>query len=98
MIAITIKSQLIESIEAKGGKWVADTKFWNAHNSDMTNKRSNVAKLIAKLPKCEAGFQYVAIIGAYGRSQHSASDVHIFKAPVATIGTAEALFRSFEKF
>ena len=94
----TIKQQLIESIAQKGGIHIADTTLWNAHNSAMDNKRSNVAKLIADLPECEKGQRYVAVVGAMGRSQHSASEVHIFKAPVSRIGTAETLFRPFHAF
>ena len=94
----SIKDQLIKSIEVKGGVHIAETKLWNAHNVDMTNKRSNVYKLIKSLPKLEKDFQYVAVVGAYGRSQHSASDVHIFKVRVGTIGTIETLFRTYEKF
>ena len=94
----TIKVQLIESIEAKGGKHVADTTLWNAHNADMTNSRSNVAKLISTLPK-QNGFKYIAVVGKMGRSQHSASDVHVFKIPAhGVISTAETLFRIYEVF
>lgn len=93
-----IKKLLIESIAKKGGSHVADTTVWNAHNADMTNKRSNVAKLIATLSQAEKGMHYVAVVGALGRSQHSPSDVHIFKVPVSRIGTSETLYRSFQNF
>lgn len=94
----TIKQLLIESIAEKGGSHVADSTLWNAHNADMANKKSNVYKLINELPSLEKGFYYVAVVGAFGRSKHSASDVHIFKMLVGTIGTKETLFRPFETF
>ena len=64
----------------------------------MKNPRSNVSKKSAELGKAPKGMQYIAVVGAIGRSGHSASDVHIFLAPVATIGTDEPLYREFEKF
>lgn len=93
-----IKSQLIASISAKGGKHVADTTIWAVHYANMRNPRSNVSKKIAELGKAPKGMEYIAVVGSIGRSGHSASDVHIFLAPVATIGTDETLYREFEKF
>ena len=94
----SIKSQLIQSIAAKGGKHVADTTVWAVHHANLKNPRSNVSKKIKALGEAPKGMEYIAVVGAIGRSGHAASDVHIFLAPVATIGTDETLYRMFEKF
>lgn len=90
----TVKMQLIESLAKKNATHVADTTAWNIHNYSAKSKNSNLAKTLAKLPQLESGFSYLVVVGCVGRSQHSASDLHIFKAPRnGTIGTAEALYR-----
>ena len=90
----TIKSQLIESLSKEGATHVADTTCWNYHYFNDKSANSNLAKTIAKLPKLEKGYGYLVVVGTKGRSGHSATDLHIFKAKCdGTIGTYECCFR-----
>jgi len=76
---MTIRIKTIESVEKIGGRIIADTTVWDYHNSGLGGKGSNLRKTVndifAKNPDITT---ILAICGKKGRSQHSATNVHVF--------------------
>ena len=74
---MTIKKQVIDYMTAQGATYIGDASAYNIHGFRNANKNSNLHKFLADK---DAG-EYVAIVGAKGRSAHSATALHIFKMP-----------------
>lgn len=74
---MTIKNQVIDYMTAQGAIYIGDTSAYNIHGFKSANKNSNLNKFLAD----KDADQYVAIVGAKGRSAHSATALHVFKMP-----------------
>lgn len=62
--------------------YLCECSVWNYHNIDLrtvaSNNKSNLNKTLLRL-KSEGHSKVVITVGAKGRSQHSATEIHIFK-------------------
>ena len=74
---MSIKDKVIDHMTAHGATYIGDTSAYNIHGFKNANKGSNLHKFLADK---KAG-EYVAIVGAKGRTANSATALHIFKMP-----------------
>lgn len=74
---MTIKNQVTDYMTEQGAIYIGDTTAYNIRNFKNASKNSNLYRFLADK---DAG-EYVAIVGAKGRSAHSATALHVFKMP-----------------
>lgn len=75
---MTILANQIKAAEKLGGKHLATTTIWNHHNASIQSCNTQAFKLATNLVEQGKAKYIVGIIGAKGRSQHSATDVNLF--------------------
>lgn len=93
MTTQTILDQLTQSLKNKAT--LADTTTCWDYYSNNFGKNSNLVKTLKNLPKLSAGYRYLVVVGKKGKTQHSPTDLHIFKAKEnADIGNLDCLYRN----
>ena len=91
----TLKTVIINSMKDAGAKHVADTTCWNYRAFKHESKNSNLAKVLNSLVK-NADENLIIVIGKKGRSQHSKTDLHIFKCKKSVlIFSHDVAYRDF---
>jgi hypothetical protein len=68
----SINGTIIQEANALGVKYIDFTQIWNAHNTRVEDSR-NVKKLLVEAFTNSHTKEVLVVIGAIGRSQHSAS-------------------------
>lgn len=91
----TIKSQLIENLQNKDATHIADTVCWNYYANNF-GVNSNLAKTLKTLPALDEKYGYLVVVGAKGSSQHSKTNLHIFKAKLGVqIDSYDIYYRDY---
>ncbi len=89
--AMTIFGAQLEKALELGFKFEITTSVWDRRKTTITSEKTQAYKLASSLIKEKKLECIVGLIGAKGRSQHSATDVHLFSANILDNDAIERL-------
>jgi hypothetical protein len=75
---MTKAAKIIDEMKLNGYEYVYMTTVWNYHNTKLENSR-NIKKAIRKIKERDIEADLVIKVGAIGRTQHSSTEILIFK-------------------
>ena len=76
---MTISTATISAAKTLGAEFIEFSGVWNVHNCDLSSDRTKAFAAAKSIIERGDANVVVALVGAKGRSQHSESEVLLFK-------------------